>query len=163
MLDLVQQVWGKLISIFLGVRFILPLLVALILKLSLSLLWSLWGCGLLLKKVDYDQVKEQLALALFGYDPSEELASGSACYLLDNTALLLRIEGKELVIVALAGDLAVTAKKLFCMCLMSQHINSARLHTKRIAEMRYLRSKGIPVELLETRKDEYVLGVNCGR
>ncbi len=117
-----------------------------------------------LKKVEYRAVAAQLAPALMGYDPTTELETDqAACYLLGDTALLLRIEQDELVVVALSGELASTAKALFCYSLMSPVIHRARFHTKRIAEMRYLRSKGIPVELLETRNNEYVLGVNCGR
>ncbi len=116
-----------------------------------------------LKKVNYDEVKEQLAPALMGYDPQEELTHGSQCYLYGETAILLRIEGSELVVVALAGKLAQTAKALFCHALLSDHIRAIRFHTQRIAEQRFLRSHGIPVELWEHRENEYVLGVKCGR
>ncbi|MGI9947186.1 hypothetical protein [Vibrio hyugaensis] len=115
--------------------------------------------------VKYEQIKERLQLALIDYNPVAETQSGDArCYLFNDTALLLRLEDSELVVVGLTGDAVETSLFLNSAALQVKGIQSIRFHTKRIALKRLLERHGIIVEQRGVdREDYYILGVNCGR
>lgn len=115
--------------------------------------------------VEYEQVKTKLQLALVDYDPTAEIQSGDArCYLFNDTAILLRLEGSELVVVGLTGDAVEASLFLNSAALQVKGIQSIRFHTKRIALKRLLERHGLTVEQRGIdREDYFILGVNCGR
>lgn len=115
--------------------------------------------------VPYQQVAQRLALALVDYDPSDEISAGRAkTYLYGETAVLLRIEGSELVVVGLVGEIIQTSLFIYTTALQTKGIKTLRFHTMRKGMKRALISAGIPVYEQGIDNENYqILGVNCGR
>lgn len=123
-----------------------------------------------LSPVAWDKAESALSLSLGDYlsTAKQQVEQGNEyTFLMGDAFLLLRAERHaeetELVIVGYTGKhtLAENAPLLYEFA-RSIGCQSVRLHTKRIAELRFLNSLGLDFHLAEQRSDEYVLRTFLG-
>ncbi len=127
----------------------------------------MWRLRSSLQREQWTRVKDQLKPALKDYyhDAERAVKQGSEhVFRLDKTVMLLRGEGlkdgtKELVVVALVGDMA--AGTLGALNHAKAHgFDSIRAHFFRAGAERFIRHKlGLPVQEIERRDDERVLRI----
>ncbi|MDF2185459.1 hypothetical protein O1O06_11865 [Grimontia hollisae] len=116
-----------------------------------------------LKPLSWSEAAPALAAALGDYmnDAKTQTALGNefifGCH---GAVMLLRAEGRELVIVGFSGPHRLaTAAPAIVATAKAIGATSLRVHTTRRGELRYLNMLGYPFRLAETRPDnhEYVL------
>ncbi|NOI82185.1 hypothetical protein F0237_16075 [Vibrio tubiashii] len=127
----------------------------------------MWRLRSNLQCEQWSRVKDQLKPALKDYfkDAERAVKQGSEhVFRLDNTVMLLRGEGlkdgsKELVVVALAGDMAAGTLGALNHA-RALGFDSIRAHFFRTGAERFIRHKlGLPVQEIERRGDERVLRI----
>jgi len=117
-----------------------------------------------LKPVSWDEAEWALSHSLGDYlsQARQQVERGNEhTFLIDNAFVLFRSEGTELVVVGYTGThtLAQNAPVIYHFA-RSIGCESIRVHTKRIAELRFLNSLGLDFYLCEQRDHEYVLRSN---
>lgn len=115
----------------------------------------------LARPVPWDTAKPALALALADYldGAGREVERGQAFpFAIGEAMTLLRAEGSELVVVGYQGEHTLADNAFTIVSLAKQAgAKTIRVHTQRRGELRFLNRLGLPFELAERRRDEFVL------
>ncbi|EGS7959838.1 hypothetical protein O1C99_001866 [Vibrio cholerae] len=118
------------------------------------------------KPVPFLSVADRLSAALGDYaeQAAIEVKEGREFpFTCEDSAFLVRPEGRELVIVAFDGknQLQKVAASIYRLAELVG-ADSLRVHTERRGELRYLQKLGYPFFLSEQRDDEFVLRCQVG-